>query len=118
MSDISIFQIPAELKGVSTLSDGGISLRFHTMEIKPEQKAALMEFAGKYGWMQFSDSEIHEVPRETPNREVGTKTPSQRLRASLFVLWQDRYSDVPFDNWYSEQMDKIINKIKERLPAK
>lgn len=118
MTDIKIFQVPAELKGVSTLSDGGVSLRFHTNEIKPNEMSELMGFAGKFGWMQFSDSAIHSVPKESPHREAGAKTPSQRLRSSLFVLWQERYSDQLFDPWYEQQMEKIINKVKEQLPPK
>lgn len=108
-----IFQIEAILEGVSPLKDGGLSLRFHTNEInKTTEKTKVLNFFGAFGWLQFSDQTIHSVPDKAPVREVGAKTPSSRLRASLFVLWKARYSDVDFDNWYNQQMEKIISKVQ------
>lgn len=118
MADIKIFQVPAILDGVTPRKDGGVSLRFVTNEVSKEQKVSLMEFYQSFGWLQFSDQAIHTVPKEAPTREAGVKTPSQRLRASLFVLWQERYADQPFDPWYEKQMEKFINKVKEELPPK
>lgn len=116
MGDIKIIQVPAILEGVSPLKDGGMSLRFHTNEVDQDAKNTLLSFYQKFGWMQFSDSAIHEVPRESPTREAGEKTPSQRLRSTLYVLWQNRYADVPFNSWYEEMMENIINRVKKELP--
>lgn len=116
-SQIKIFQIPAVLEGVSPLKDGGMSLRFHTNEVKSShEKASIMEFYQAFGWLQFSDQSIHAVPKEAPVREAGDKTPSQRLRSTLYVLWQERYGDMTFDEYYNQQMEKIINRIKQELP--
>lgn len=117
--EIKIFQVPAILDGISPRKDGSMTLRFITNEIKDvEEKSKLMEFYQTFGWMQFSDQSIHQVPREAPAREAGVKTPSQRLRATLYVLWQDRYSDQPFEAWYENQMNKITDRIKKELPPK
>lgn len=118
MTEIKVFQVPAVLDGVTPRKDGGVSLRFVTQEVSKQQKVALMEFYQAFGWIQFSDQAIHSVPKEAPTREAGVKTPSQRLRATLFVLWQERYSDEPFDPWYEKQVEKIINRIKQELPEK
>lgn len=116
-NQIRIFQIPGILEGVSPLKDGGMSLRFHTNEIKdPKEKAALMDFYQNFGWIQFSDQSIHAVPKEAPVREAGDKTPSQRLRSVLYVLWQERYGDMTFDEYYRQQIEKIIDRIKQELP--
>jgi hypothetical protein len=118
MSNAKLIQVPAILKGVSTLADGGVSMRFTTGEMSPEQMAVIMEFAGQYGWMLFASEEIHEIPKEAPHRESGAKTPSQRLRSTLYVLWSEKYTDIPFDNWYTAQVEKIIDRIKKELPAR
>jgi hypothetical protein len=111
-----VFQIPAILEGVSPLKDGGLSLRFHTNEVKEaKDKTKVMNFFNTFGWLQFSDNSIHVVPAESAHRESGVKTPSQRLRGVLFVLWQQKYADEPFDVWYEKQMERIINRIKEEL---
>lgn len=113
MSKPKLFQVPAILDGVSPLKDGGLSLRFHTNEIKESsEKTKVMDFFSTFGWLQFSDQSIHTIPKEAAHREAGSKTPSQRLRASLFVLWQKRYSDMPFDPWYESQMEKIIARVQ------
>lgn len=118
MSDTKVIQVPAILKGVSTLADGGVSMRFTTGEMTSEQMTTVMEFAGTYGWCQFSSQELHEVPKESPNREAGAKTPSQRLRSTLYVLYQDKYSDQVFDTWYAKTMERIIDRVKKELPPK
>lgn len=115
MARAKVFQIPATLEGISTLKDGGMSVRFHTNEMSNYNKTKLMGFSNSFGWLLFSEKAIHDLPAEAPRREAGVKTPSQRLRASLFVLWQQKYGDQPFDPWYEQQMEKIINKVKEQL---
>lgn len=108
-------KVPATLDGVSTLKDGSMSLRFHTQELVAEDKIAIINFVQGFGWLLFDTHESIDVPKESPHREAGEKTPSQRLRSVLYVLWQKRYSDIPFDTWYLQQVEKIINRIKKEL---
>lgn len=110
-----VFQVPAILEGVSPLKDGGMSLRFHTNEVDAKDKTKLMNFYQTFGWLQFSDHSISQLPDKPVEREPGSKTPSQRLRASLFVLWKSRYADMPFDVWYEQQMEKIIVRIQRSI---
>lgn len=118
MARPKVFQIPAILDGISPLKDGGLSLRFHTNEVKNSRdKTKVMEFFSTFGWLQFSDQSIHSVPDQVAYREAGAKTPSQRLRNSLFVLWKNRYSDTPFDPWYEQQMEKIIARVQGSIDA-
>lgn len=108
-------KVPAVLDGVSPLKDGGMSLRFHTQELKPEEKLILMNKYQGFGWLAFADYPEVELPQESPTREAGQKTPSQRLRASLYKVWENRYADIPFNVWYEQQMEKIINTVKGRI---
>lgn len=108
-------KVAATLEGVSTLKDGSLSARFHTQELKSEDKVAFMNMVQGFGWLLFDTHETIDVPKESPHREAGDKTPSQRLRSVLYILWKQKYSDIPFDTWYVQQLDKIINSIKERL---
>lgn len=113
MARPKVFQVEATVDGVAPLKDGGMSVRFHTNEIKnARQKTKLIDFYGAFGWLQFSNQSIHTVPDQPAYREAGAKTPSQRLRNSLFVVWKNRYSDQPFDPWYEQQMEKIIARVQ------
>lgn len=112
---MSAIKAAASLEGVSTLKDGSLSVRFHTQEISNEDKVIFMNHVQGFGWLLFDTHETLDVPKESPHREAGEKTPSQRLRSTLYVLWQQKYSDIPFDAWYTQQMEKIINRIKEEI---
>ena len=44
------------------------------------------------------------------------KTPSQRLRAVLFVYWkQHKQKEIEFDIFYVRYMNRLIEQIKEKL---
>ena len=46
------------------------------------------------------------------------KTPSQRLRAVLYVYWkQHKQKDIEFDIFYLKYMNRTIDRIKDKLDA-
>lgn len=58
-----------------------------------------------------------EVPvgEEKIDRELNTKTQSQRLRATLYVLWEQEGKQDSFDDFYRGKMESIIEWIKGKL---
>jgi len=47
------------------------------------------------------------------------KTPSQRLRAVLFLLWeQDKKGFISAEAYYDDLMERIINHYKTKLDDK
>lgn len=113
---MSKFQIEAILDGVTPLKDGGVSLRFHTNEATKENKVMLMDFYQSFGWLLFQANEHQEndIPKDRATRDVG-KSPSQRLRAVLFVYWKQLGSKGDFEIFYKQKMEYFIDKIKENL---
>lgn len=115
-----VFQTPAILDVGSPTKDGGIRLKIETNEIAAEDIAFLMkEFNGRFGWFLFSANKIENdlIPEKDADAEGRRiKTPSQRLRAVLY-LWYQQINDKSktFDQFYVEQMEKVINKVKEKL---
>lgn len=44
------------------------------------------------------------------------KTQSQRLRAALYILWEQQRADkMEFEEFYTKQMEHIIEAVKARL---
>jgi len=46
------------------------------------------------------------------------KSPSQRLRAVLWLWWEQQTGNIEpdkFDEWYAIQMEKIIQMVKMKL---
>lgn len=115
---MKIFQIPAILDGVSPLKDGGLSIRFHTNEASKEDKVTVMEFYQNFGWLLFSGKENVDIPMEDIRRDTGGKSPSQRLRSVLYVLYkQSGKLDITFEEYYSQKMEFVINRFKENLDS-
>lgn len=110
-----MIQIPAILTGFSTRVDGGASIRFATNELSDTDVLELKRHQGKFGYVLFKENEFsaQDIPKE--DAEDKDKTPSKRLRASLYVLHQQLGSPKPFDQFYKEQMDVIIERIKAHL---
>lgn len=52
------------------------------------------------------------------DKEANEKSPSQRLRAVLYRIWEQDPKDYKtFEEYYRVQMDKLVEKLKERLPS-
>jgi hypothetical protein len=75
------FQSPATLTGISSKVDGGLSIRFVTKELTPEEKLTALEFQNTYGHVLFRENEFK--PEDVPTKDAEndeTKSPSTRLR--------------------------------------
>ena len=112
-----MFQTPAYIQTIRTLVDGGIKLDVITRELPPEQALMLFSLKGKEGFFLFSLNDIQEkdVPKETAMVEKGEKTPSQRLRAVLFKLYELNNKGETFTEYYNKKMEQLIESIKEKL---
>lgn len=112
-------QLAGIITRISSLADGGISLGFHSQEMTAEDKVIVMKKHGKFGYLIFSESELQpqDIPQKDP--EFEGKTPSQRLRATIFVLHsqlkQAGKTELKFDEFYAGQLENIINQYKEKL---
>ena len=106
---------------VATLADGSLSLTIHTQELPEETMVRLFNLRKKPGMVLISSDGINkkEVEEEkfTSDFEVGSKTPSQRLRAVLYRVWEQTEQTYDFPIWYESQLERIINKYKATLDA-
>lgn len=104
--------------GIKSMSDKGVRVMIDTQEILPEQMAALFALKGKYGHFYFAEAPLSpdqiEVPEITADFK-GEKSPSQRLRASLYILWQQSGTSQDFEIFYRSKMENIIDSIKNKL---
>jgi hypothetical protein len=108
--------LQAYLDGFSSRKDKSAGIRFSTQELSPQQFATLQEKNGDFGWLVFSPNEITMKDIPTEHAEDNTKTPSKRLRATLFVLWEQKGRPTGnFETFYTEQMEKFINRVKSEL---
>lgn len=112
------FQVAAILEGVSLLKDGGVSVRFHTSELSAEHKTEISKYYQQFGWLLFNPQEqdVESLELEAIRKDIGGKTPSQRMRSVLYVLYQQSgRTDLTFEQFYMEKMNRIIDQIKANL---
>jgi len=121
----------AGLEGVNSKKDSTFTLRFSTQELTTHQKLAVLEAQNGFGVLVFkydketlSDEEIKEIDQIDVDLYDNTKTKSQRLRNTLYVLFQqtelkghetDELKKELWKDFYATRMELLINKIKEKL---
>ena len=109
------FQVPANLDGVSPLKDGGVSLRFHTQEITAQEKLHLLNKYQTFGYVLFKENSFSDSDIPKDDASDNNKTPSQRLRAVIFIMWKQKGMEGSFEQFYNKKLEYIINQFKERL---
>jgi hypothetical protein len=108
-----------QLTGFSSRSDGSVGFRGVTPELKSEEKVALFD-------LQNLNLDIMLMPQDDKVSEIvevkadlGFKTPSQRLRSAIFVLYRQKTERKvfagEFKDFYERQMDKITEWVKKQL---
>ena len=121
MSDRT-FTTPAQLDSVRFLKDRSVRIGFVSeKEFTSEEKVWLVDrmTEASDGWLLFRpNDEIKADDIPMVDAEAGGKSPSQRLRAVLFLLWRHVHpnQEISFENYYLSRMDKFMNAVKEKLP--
>lgn len=109
-------EIPAILSGFSSLVAGGLSLRFSTQELTPEEELIILQHKGQAGYLLFKPDSFSEDEIPTEDTETGFKTPSQRLRGVLYKLHMESDgTPESFSVFYNKKMEQIISHYKSQL---
>lgn len=107
--------VNAEIGTVSSREDGSVAFRVITAELRPSEKGLVMDYHGKACKVTIQQHEGTPDEFVTVDTERGVKTPSQRLRALLFLCWKNTGSEGDFDSYYVKRMAKICDFLKLEL---
>ena len=116
------FQLPAILDSYRSLKDRTLKLTFETGEMSPEQMANIHFSLNKVGYLAFSPDpfathELDEIDKLKVEYDDTGKTPSKRLQAVYYRIWeQDKEGYEVFNDYYNAQMEKLIIHFKKKLP--
>lgn len=118
------------IDNIRTLADNTVRVSLGTPELSPEIVGSMYGMLKQPGYvvistMPISQKQLDAVETATIDREFENKTPSQRLRNVLYVLWEQQQpketspegvtSYVDFDLFYKRKMNELINFIKNKL---
>ena len=105
------------LTSASTRADNSLGLRFGTAELEPAEKTAFFELQGKSlkVIIQPTSDPVDEIVEV--KAPLGFKSPSQRLRAVLFIAYKQLKPEPEqtFEEWYLRKMEAIIERQKQQL---
>jgi|ERR1035437_5772080 hypothetical protein len=110
-------QFSALLDGISARKDHTLAIRLGSQELTPEESSYLFSLMGSQLWVGIAETEIKEleVPEILPEM-VGEKSPSLRLKAVLYKLWELKTDQKePFPRFYENTMFRIIENYKNKL---
>lgn len=114
------FKTPGIITKITTMADGGFRVQCDTNELTPEVAADLMGLNRQYGMLLFApengeiketDLVIPEEQKEFPNQ----KSLSERLRNSLYRLWEAKGKLGDFEDYRRRYMEKIIDNVKAKI---
>lgn len=118
----TLLQIPAEITKVTTMANRSIRIVADSQEnLTDEQMAKVMGVHGRTGWWCFLAEERRIDPMDiaglpvTQWEEEGKVSPSQRMRAIIFRLFEQAGSEGDFQDFYKSRMSKLCDLLKEKL---
>lgn len=112
-----MFTIPAYFSGYRRRKDRSASISFSTQEITTDELTLIDELVmtETFGWLGFSMNTIQ--PSEMPRTDAveTNKTPAERMRSVLFVLWKQQGAAGDFNTFYKLKMEQLIDMLKTKL---
>ena len=117
----SIFQVPAEVSKVTSMSNRSIRIQVDTEEdLADKQIAELFNFFEKRGWFTFlierniDAVDIINTPEWKPEFPE-EKSPASRMRGVIFRIWESKGKPGEYDDYYKRHMNKIIEALKDKI---
>lgn len=108
-------QTQAVITGIRSKVDRSLGISLSTPELTTNEKALFMELQGLNIDLLITPNEEVNPEVEKIDKEVQTKTSSQRLRAVLFIYWKQSGEQGEFEDFYRLHMEKLIDFIKGKL---
>lgn len=113
---MDLVQVPASVVNMNPRADRSWRLQFETRELNGDEVKILADNFQGEGWLVFKPNDTispDEIPETTA--EPGVRTPSQRLRATIMVLWQQKGAKGDPEAFYRTTMEQLIEYMKTKL---
>lgn len=109
--------LTAVITGIRSKVDRSLGLSISTPELDSEAKTAFLDLQGM-------NVELTIKPLDEPSdilkvdAQMEGKSPSTRLRNSIYVLWKAKYTQKwnDFESFYRYMMERVIVQIQEQIP--
>lgn len=115
MSQKKAIRVEVQFTGFSSRADGSLGFRGVTPELSTDEKVAMMDLQGLLVDMMAYPKEDRDAELVEVKKDIDCKSPSQRLRSVLFLLYKQSEDSSTFQIFYDRHMEKLINHVKAKL---
>ena len=112
MKQISVSAI---IEGIRARKDRSLGLSITTPELSTQEKALFMELQGINLNILITPTDEPTPEQYKIDKDLDQKSPSQRMRAVLFILFKQNSEDMDFPTYYQKHMEKLINYLKDKI---
>lgn len=109
----------AYVEGIRSRKDNTIAITIGTQEMPPDKAGELFGMQNKLVTAYLSNQEVTKTDQEVIDAielDLPGKSPSQRLRSVLYLMWKDSPEGFKDQNLhYIHHMEKIIEHYKTKL---
>jgi hypothetical protein len=110
--------LPIYVNGLRSLADGSMSITLNTQELSPENAGKLFALRRTQGYVLFATEPIDNY-NELDGLDIKAmrepKTQSERVRNTLYRIWEQQGKGEEFESFYRRETEAIISKLKMRL---
>jgi hypothetical protein len=108
------------IENLSTRSDGSLKIVLGSQEIDSTDITNVFSMRNKYVKALLSDNNISPLEEKMIDETVmqdgkKVKTKSQKLRACIYRLWEQKGGELDWETYYNNYMDAEIQKVKDQL---
>jgi hypothetical protein len=121
MTEIKGILLPAYVENISTRKDKSVKIVLSTQELTPAQAGEIFNLMNSLviAYLSVKDinsDELDQVDKIDP--ELGGKTQGQRIRNTLYVLYEKNNEGFKdFNSFYKNKTEKIIEHLKTKIDA-
>jgi hypothetical protein len=107
--------MPAIFTRFSSRVDGSLGFSGSTPELSTIEKCAIFDLQNKNVRLLIEPMDYATDGKVEIKNPLGGKTPSERLRGVLFVLFRQKKIAGTYDEFYVKQMETVIQTFKDQL---
>lgn len=105
----------AIIEGIRSRKDGSIGMTVTTPELKPEEKTLFFQLQGINVGLVITPTDAEKIEEFKIEADLDQKSQSTRMRNVLFILWKQDPKGVEFQEFYRQQMEKLIEWLKGKI---
>lgn len=95
--------------------DRSLSLSLSTPELTPEQKTIFFNLQGLNLDISITPSDFANTEEVKIDKDLNHKSQSQRIRAILYILYQQSQRKISYEEYYKVRTEEYIDQLKGEI---